>query len=258
MEGIVDAPSDLINNVEIYDQGRVFFKYKSLYILPEGPTLLPKAAYEAIITWKRTTQAAMEANEDYDSYAGAELTLLGPKSAVATRASNSTAYPYRNAIYLLQYGIEWMDGEFSTEYSAFVDQLQTTLSGFTGTMNSAGYVNYLDNSVSLESFYGANFDRLKQVKSEVDPNNYFRNPFSVPLSTAVTPFGPVTSPSSNTTTSPVPSPSSSPAGTNTGTTSPPSVVPPSPPPPSSAGMASQMKIAVAGCVMVIMCGGWFV
>lgn len=174
------SPADLLN-VDTFETERVFFKYKSFYVRPSGTTLLTKEAYEVLLIWAADTQAGIEAGGDSSAFANVEFTLLGQNSAVASRPSDATAYPYRDAIFVVQYGIEWEDGTKSKKYLAYIDALETKLNSFIQA-NPPAYINYVDSQVSLESFYGPNYDRLKQIKTAVDPGNYFQNPMTIPSS----------------------------------------------------------------------------
>ena len=178
MGNTIKSPSDLLK-VDIFEQERIHFKYKSFYVLPSGPTLLTKEAYAAILAWSTNTQAKIDASGDDTAFSNVEFNMLVPNSAVASRASDATAYPYRDALFVVQYGIEWQDGTKNKAYLGFIDDLQTELNALT-QVNPPAYVNYIDSQVALESFYGPNFDRLQEIKTAVDPGNYFQNPMTIP------------------------------------------------------------------------------
>lgn len=80
-------------------------------------------------------------------------------------------------------------------------------------MQPPAYINYIDSSVPVSSYYGANMQRLESIKQTYDPENYFNNPMSIPLAQtpepAPAPGTPITPPS--TSPSPGPSPEEPPA-----------------------------------------------
>lgn len=51
-------------------------------------------------------------------------------------------------------------------------------------------INYLDiQTPSLLGYYGANLKRLRTVKTQYDPQNYFQNPLTIPPLEAITASG---------------------------------------------------------------------
>jgi hypothetical protein len=168
----VQTPEDLLN-ITAMEESRDYFKLKSFFVTPE--TTLDAAAYQMMMDWVSQPTNAV-------SYI--ECDLLGPKSAAASRSANATAFPYRNAIMSVQYGMEWFDAASSEANIDFVDSLQTNLTKFNVTKDSPAYVNYIDIDMDTSvAYYGGHYGPLQAIKSTYDPNNFFRNMQSIsPLS----------------------------------------------------------------------------
>lgn len=136
-------------------------------------------AFRALSAWVTEAGAAAEASGDPGAFPNVEVTLL-QGGAVSAVASNATAYPHRNAVFLVQYGMEWTTPEASQGLGALVDKLEATLAGYAGPAPAPMYVNYMDDSAELPSFYGPNLGRLQEVKAAYDGGNFFKSPMSVP------------------------------------------------------------------------------
>lgn len=171
----VAAPEDLLN-VEAFDQGRVFFSYKSLYIKPDN--LPTEDAFQALSAWVTKANTAAEDSGDSAAFPNVEVTLL-KGGAVAAVSPSATAYPHRDAVFLIQYGMEWSTDEASQRFETLVAELEAELAKYAGPAAPPMYVNYIDDSAQLSSFYGANLGRLEEIKTKFDANNFFKSPMSV-------------------------------------------------------------------------------
>lgn len=168
----VRKPNDL-RDPESYARDRSFFHNKGFFVRPGK--LLPKAAFEAMIKWMgRVAQQGK-----FDEAAFVEIDVLGPRGAQAKIGNDKTAFAFRDALFVVQYGCEWEDPNKSKLYLRFVEELKQELQKYVGTSPPA-YINYLDASQKTESYYGSAWNKLKKVKAMYDPGNYFRNPNSIP------------------------------------------------------------------------------
>ena len=59
------------------------------------------------------------------------------------------------------------------------DELVFVLSG-SGTASVGAYINYLEPSRALSSYYGTNYTRLRQLRTKFDPNGLFRGKYVIP------------------------------------------------------------------------------
>jgi FAD/FMN-containing dehydrogenase len=102
--------------------------------------------------------------------------------AIADVLVDASAFPHRDRLtFCIQYYSSWTR-------AADTAQRLTTMSKIYAAMRSyvpgAAYVNYCDLDLPnwATSYWGSNLDRLRQVKSQYDPANVFRQAQSVPLS----------------------------------------------------------------------------
>ncbi|HEY1920313.1 MAG TPA: FAD-binding oxidoreductase [Streptosporangiaceae bacterium] len=101
--------------------------------------------------------------------------------AINRIAAGDTAFVHRNALFLAQYTTTWSIGAAA----AGVDQQAAWQRQFYAAMRpyASGqcYQNYLDPSLTnwQQAYYGANYQRLTQVKATYDPNHLFRFPQAI-------------------------------------------------------------------------------
>ena len=102
------------------------------------------------------------------------MDLMG--GAIGRVAPDATAFVHRNAVFSAQYYVS-SPGSVS---AAQVSQAQGIVSGLRATMapwsNGEAYQNYLDTGLTnwQQAYYGANYARLRQVKTGYDPTQVFK------------------------------------------------------------------------------------
>jgi FAD/FMN-containing dehydrogenase len=99
--------------------------------------------------------------------------------AVADIAPDATAFFHRGALASLQFWAEWREGVENAAHLAWVDRFRRDLLPWT----RGAYVNYIDGDIAdwPAQYHGTNFDRLRQVKRDWDPDDVFHFPQSIPL-----------------------------------------------------------------------------
>ena len=97
--------------------------------------------------------------------------------AVAEYGARSTAFVHRKAYGILQYGTAT---KHRSNYHDGFKTLNSLRSPFR-QIESGAYVNYpsQDQKNYMQSYWGANLSRLKQIKRKYDPQNMFQHPHSI-------------------------------------------------------------------------------
>ena len=110
-----------------------------------------------------------------------KMFLMG--GAVSAVASDATAYVHRAATMISSIELDWTadDSEATIAVNEnWLDEFHAAMAPFTSQQS---YQNFIDEDQSdfLRAYYGANLERLVQVKTELDPGNLFQYPQSIPL-----------------------------------------------------------------------------
>ncbi|KAL4307990.1 hypothetical protein GQ457_01G040060 [Hibiscus cannabinus] len=128
------------------------------------------------------------------------LMIWNPYGGMMSNISESAIpFPHRKGnLFKIQYVTSWSDGsdELKTKHMDWIRGLYDYMSAYVRTSPRAAYVNYRDldlgmnrnkNTSSAEAsawgdmYFKGNFRRLVQVKSKVDPDNFFRHEQSIPV-----------------------------------------------------------------------------
>lgn len=93
-------------------------------------------------------------------------------------APNETAFYYRDAIIAQEYLATWNEPSEERQNIHWIETLRTALLPYT----TGDYVNWPDQYIRdwPTAYYGENFHRLREVKTEYDPFNVFTFPQSIP------------------------------------------------------------------------------
>ncbi|HET7717567.1 MAG TPA: FAD-binding oxidoreductase [Bauldia sp.] len=102
--------------------------------------------------------------------------------AIDDTAPDATAFAHRGALYLTQYQSRWRPNAGAAVVEANVAWLREMYDAVAAHRSGASYVNYADADLTDwgRAYYGANLDRLRQIKGRIDPDNVFRFPQSIP------------------------------------------------------------------------------
>lgn len=105
--------------------------------------------------------------------------LLPGGGAISRVAPEATAVFYRQARFIVQYDSFWTAPADGAPTMAWVQAFRNALLPWT----QGAYVNYVDSQIDgyLRAYYGANLERLVQVKQAYDPTNLFNFPQSIPV-----------------------------------------------------------------------------
>lgn len=101
-----------------------------------------------------------------------------PQTAVGRVAPGATGFRWRKALWCSQLSDRW---KTAAEAAVGVANLERANAVFAPIFGLQSYVNYLEDSLPLEAFYGANLPWLRRVKRRWDPEGYFStNALSIP------------------------------------------------------------------------------
>lgn len=101
--------------------------------------------------------------------------ILKQLNGAASRANpDSTAFPHRHLPYSILALAQWMDPSQAVSMSAWVQDVIDAFRPVTGGI----YVNGAADE-SMESIYGASYERLVKVKNAYDPTNFFASNINI-------------------------------------------------------------------------------
>jgi FAD/FMN-containing dehydrogenase len=148
--------------------------------------LYPKGGF---YYWKSRTVADLSsaAIDDIADFAGrrpsplTDITLWHNGGAMSQVGEMETAYGGREASFLVAVGASWDDPALSDEAIAWARQCWETM----GHHSTGGiYLNFPGFGEEKEDLvkagYGANYERLREIKAKYDPTNLFRMNLNVP------------------------------------------------------------------------------
>jgi FAD/FMN-containing dehydrogenase len=98
--------------------------------------------------------------------------------AVSSVPPEATAFFWRDPAFYFEWSATWKNPSDAQRNIAVVERTRQMLAPF----SKGSYVNVPDFNIRNfgSAYYGANFDRLQQVKTKYDPNNVFNYPQSIP------------------------------------------------------------------------------
>ncbi|MDB5959888.1 MAG: FAD-linked oxidase [Massilia sp.] len=114
------------------------------------------------------------------------LGLLGGQAGVP--APQDTAYPHRDALYVMNVHTRWDDPADDARCIAWARDFFRDAAPYA---SGGVYVNFMpeDEGERTADAYGANYQRLAQIKMEYDPDNLFRANQNIRPAPATTPAG---------------------------------------------------------------------
>ncbi|KAJ8752175.1 hypothetical protein K2173_003783 [Erythroxylum novogranatense] len=178
---IAGYPSDTPPDVLL--QGKSLFKnyFKAKSDFVKVP--IPETGLEGL--WKRMLE------ED------SPLMIWNPYGGMMSKISESAIpFPHRKGVlFKIQYVTSWQNAEESTKHSEWIRNLYNYMAAYVPMLPRTAYVNYRDfdlgmnksiNTTFIEArtwglkYFKDNYNKLVQVKTKFDPDNFFRHEQSIP------------------------------------------------------------------------------
>ncbi|GAA0147753.1 hypothetical protein LIER_07377 [Lithospermum erythrorhizon] len=179
----INEPLETLQNRSI--NPRRYFKAKSDYVTKP----IPLSAFQGI--W----------NLFFEKEATGAVVIFTPYGGKMKDISKSAIpFPYRSGnIYSIQHLVYWSEEENAKaeNYIAWMRKLYSYFGAYVSNSPRAAYINYKDldlgqNNLGNTSYneannrwgadyFNGNFKRLANVKTLVDPGNFFKNELSIPL-----------------------------------------------------------------------------
>ncbi|XP_059063673.1 berberine bridge enzyme-like D-2 [Cryptomeria japonica] len=170
------------NNIQVseltnrYYYNKTYFKSKSDF----AKVPLPESALRGL--WSRMHKEPRV------------FTVFFPLGGMMDRKpSNATPFPHRaGTLFNIHYNISWSESCEDDYYLKWMRDLYQYMEPYVSHSPRAAYINFLDLDLGTshdsveearvwgEKYFGANFDRLVDAKTQVDPANKFNNPQSIP------------------------------------------------------------------------------
>ncbi len=118
------------------------------------------------------------------THGGAVWKMFLTGGAVAAVPPDATAFVHRKALMLSSIDLDWTEEDDAATVAAnqtWLDAFHEATQPFT---SGESFQNFVDEAETnyLRAYYGANLERLVEIKRKYDPANVFRFPQSIPLS----------------------------------------------------------------------------
>lgn len=103
---------------------------------------------------------------------GVSLDALG--GVVGKVGATDTAFPWRSALWTVQYTATFRNGADPAPFDAYVRGFRSTMEPVWGT---SAYANYCDASITdVSEYFGTNTDRLRSIAQSADPDGLLSQP----------------------------------------------------------------------------------
>nr|WP_269432631.1 FAD-binding oxidoreductase [Haloferax profundi] len=147
-------------------------------MFPEGRNYCHRSCFVDDLSDDVIDAIVDHANEAESPLSGVGVWQMG--GAISDVGGDETAYPHRDAEYMITVEANWDDGEddANVEWARDGDDLFRSLGGY-GAYGGFTGVSTEGSEETVERVYGDNFDRLSEIKARYDEQNAFDNTVNV-------------------------------------------------------------------------------
>lgn len=149
-----------------------------------GGTTTPRQATvsgsDVVATMSETLVQALPGIVERRAHSGAASSvILDPLTgAVSDLRADVTAFPWRDHLAELQWHVQLPDDPSKEAVMASREWVNGAHQAIASESVGA-YVNHLEAGRPLGDYYGANFERLRRIRADVDPTGFFRSAYSI-------------------------------------------------------------------------------
>lgn len=108
-----------------------------------------------------------------------EIFIAQVGAATARVPSDATAYPHRDAAFVLNVHTRWEDAEQDAECVAWARKFFDATAAYSTGGAYLNFISEAEDAARVSAAYGANYERLRQLKAKYDPENVFRTNLNV-------------------------------------------------------------------------------
>ena len=114
------------------------------------------------------------------------IVLFGYGGAVNEVAPDATAYAHRDAGFMIEGNASWHPGDSPSIVAETRAWMQGLWEALAPDLDGSAYQNFIDPTLAdwQQAYYGDNFQKLVDVKTAVDPGDYFHFAQSIPVRSA--------------------------------------------------------------------------
>ncbi|KAL0574870.1 hypothetical protein V5O48_007097 [Marasmius crinis-equi] len=177
VEGAAASFNDSLKDLSMHEIPDTFYS-KSL-MSPEGAPLTPAAA-NAFMRYLADNGSQTNVNWFVQA-----LLFGGTNSKTNAIPVDSTAFVRRDALFTWDFRAFALNESTVEEGLAFTDGAHNSLvESMPSNWDYSAYINYVDDRQEdwQKRYYGAHYDRLRSIKTEIDPNDIFSFPTSIEVS----------------------------------------------------------------------------
>jgi len=108
-----------------------------------------------------------------------EIFIAQVGGMTARISADSGAYPHRDAAFVMNVHTRWEDATDDERCVAWAREFFDATAGFATGGVYVNFVSEAEDAARVDAAYGANYDRLRQLKAKYDPENVFRTNLNV-------------------------------------------------------------------------------